>query len=135
MFLILETLLFQNMFMLFYNILYWYSDFDSNKKKKWSHSLKNMPYINYGNLKLLSIIPVFLWFAHNYFLLLFNKLNWHVSFLLKSNPKKWISGTSLLRRLVYPFIMKNKKLNNSKKIKYEIRMLNYKVCKFFSFTR
>ena len=32
-FLKLETLLFQNMFILFYHILYLYSDFDSNKKK------------------------------------------------------------------------------------------------------
>jgi len=29
----LETLLFQNMFILAHHILYWYSDFDSNKKK------------------------------------------------------------------------------------------------------
>ncbi len=42
-FLKLETLPFQNMFLLFYHILYWKSDFDSNKKKNSSHSLKNMP--------------------------------------------------------------------------------------------
>ncbi len=36
----LETLLFQNIFIPFYNILFLYSDLDSNKKKKFSYSLK-----------------------------------------------------------------------------------------------
>jgi hypothetical protein len=43
-FLKLETLLFQNMFLLFHLILYSKSDFDSKKKKKWSKRKKNMPY-------------------------------------------------------------------------------------------
>jgi hypothetical protein len=43
-FLKLETLLFQNMFLLFHLILYSQSDFDSTKKKKWSKRKKNMPY-------------------------------------------------------------------------------------------
>jgi hypothetical protein len=43
-FLKLETLLFQNMFLLFHLILYSQSDFDSKKKKKWSKRKKNMPY-------------------------------------------------------------------------------------------
>jgi len=44
-FLKLETLLFQNMLLLFNLILYSQSDFDSKKKKKWSKRKKNMPYI------------------------------------------------------------------------------------------
>jgi hypothetical protein len=43
-FLKLETLLFQNMFLLFHLILYSQSDFDSKKKKKWFNRKKNMPY-------------------------------------------------------------------------------------------
>jgi len=42
-FLKLETLLFQNIFLLFHLILYSQSDFDSKKKKKWSKRKKNMP--------------------------------------------------------------------------------------------
>ncbi len=39
-----------------------------------------------------------------------------------------ISGKSLLRRLVYPFIMKKKeKLNKRNKIKYQISMINKSV--------
>ncbi len=40
-----ETLLYQNIFISFYNILCIYSDLDSIKKK-YSGSLKNMPFIN-----------------------------------------------------------------------------------------
>ena len=43
-FLKLETLLFQNMFLLFHLILYSQSDFDLKKKKKWSKRKKNMPF-------------------------------------------------------------------------------------------
>ena len=49
-FLKLETLLFQNMFLLFHLILYSQSDFDLKKKKKWSKRKKNMP-INILHLK------------------------------------------------------------------------------------
>ena len=39
----LETLLYQNIYILFHLILYSQSDFDSKKKKKWSKRKKNMP--------------------------------------------------------------------------------------------
>jgi len=42
----LETLLFQNIFIPFYNILFLYSVLDSNKKKKVFLQFKNMPFIN-----------------------------------------------------------------------------------------
>ena len=47
-FLKLETLLFQNMFLLFNLILNSQSDFDLKKKKKWSKRKKNMPYYTYS---------------------------------------------------------------------------------------
>jgi membrane protein CcdC involved in cytochrome C biogenesis len=50
-FLKLETLLFQNMFLLFHLILYSQSDFDLKKKKKWSKRKKNMPYIIHLNVQ------------------------------------------------------------------------------------
>ncbi len=40
----LETLLYQNTFISRYHILYLQSDLDSNKNKKCTSSLKNMPY-------------------------------------------------------------------------------------------
>ena len=39
----LETLLYQNIYILFHLILYSQSDFDSKKKRKWSNRKKNMP--------------------------------------------------------------------------------------------
>jgi len=40
----LETLHYQNIFILIHLILYSQSDFDSKKKKKWSKRKKHMPY-------------------------------------------------------------------------------------------
>ena len=56
-FLKLETLLFQNMFLLFHLILYSQSDFDSKKKKKWSKRKKNMPISKVNNVPTSCKVP------------------------------------------------------------------------------
>ena len=54
----LETILHQNIYILFHLILYLYSHFDSNKKKKWLNSLKNMPaaFIDIGDTCLFGLL-------------------------------------------------------------------------------